>query len=243
MNTSEPTALVTGGSAGIGASICTALLEDGYRVVNLSRRAPEFTHERLVNVEVDLSDMAATRSAVAEITADHGVTSVVHNAGVIRPALVEDVDLGDVDYLSRLHLYTAILLMQGTLDAMRAANFGRFVFISSRALLGLATRTGYAATKSGQLGLMRTWAMELGPHGVTVNAVSPGPIVTDMFRELVPEDSDKAAQIAESLPVRRLGRPEDVARAVMFLLAPDSGFITGQNLFVCGGASVGSLAL
>ncbi len=85
--------------------------------------------------------------------------------------------------------------------------------------------------------------MELGQHGITVNAVAPGPIVTDMFTEVVPEDSDKALEIARSIPVRRLGKPDDVSRAVMFLLSPDNGFVTGQCIFVCGGASLGSLAL
>jgi NAD(P)-dependent dehydrogenase (short-subunit alcohol dehydrogenase family) len=136
-----------------------------------------------------------------------------------------------------------VLLMQATLDAMKTAQFGRFVIITSRAMLGLATRTAYAATKSAQLGLVRTWAIELGAHGITVNAVAPGPVVTDMFTEIVPENSDAASRIAESIPVKRLGRPDDVARAVMFLLSPDNGFVTGQNLFVCGGASLGSLAL
>ena len=110
-------------------------------------------------------------------------------------------------------------------------------------MLGLETRTSYSATKAAQIGLVRTWAMELGQHGITVNAVAPGPIVTDMFTEVVPEDSDKAEQIAKGLPVRRLGRADDVARAVMFLAAPDNGFVTGQCLFVCGGASLGSLSL
>jgi NAD(P)-dependent dehydrogenase (short-subunit alcohol dehydrogenase family) len=167
----------------------------------------------------------------------------VHNAGVIRPDLIEDVKLEDVEYVTRLHLYTSILLTQGVLDAMKAKKFGRIVLISSRAMLGLETRTGYSATKAAQIGLVRTWAMELGGHGITVNAVAPGPIVTDMFTEVVPEDSDKARQIAASVPVKRLGLPDDVSRAVMFLLSPDNGFVTGQCIFVCGGASLGSLAL
>ena len=134
-------------------------------------------------------------------------------------------------------------MTQGVLDAMKAAQFGRIVIIGSRAMLGLQTRTSYSATKAAQIGLVRTWAMELGQHGITVNAIAPGPIVTDMFTEVVPEDSDKAAQIAAGLPVKRLGRPDDVARAVLFLAAPENGFVTGQCLFVCGGASLGSLVL
>ena len=243
MSANIPVALVTGGSAGIGANICQYLLDDGYHVLNLSRRKSESQSDRITDVEVDLSDVKATKSAIAGLAEKYEITSLVHNAGVIRPDLIEDVKLEDVEYLTRLHLYTSILLTQGVLDAMKAKKFGRIVLISSRALLGLETRTGYAATKAGQIGLVRTWAMELGQHGITVNAVVPGPIVTDMFTELVPEDSDKAEQIAQSVPVRRLGRPDDVSRAVMFLLSPDNGFVTGQSIFVCGGASLGSLAL
>ncbi|HEX2140267.1 MAG TPA: SDR family oxidoreductase [Woeseiaceae bacterium] len=239
----EPVALVTGGSAGIGASISRHLLDSGYRVLNLSRRTSTISHERLVDAPVDLSDADATQAVIRELAARHAITNVVHNAGVIRPALIEDVELTDVGYLARLHIHAAIALVQGTLDAMKAAHFGRVVIVASRAMLGLPTRTGYAATKAGQLGLVRTWALELGRHGITVNAVSPGPVVTDMFTEIVPEESDRAERIAESIPVKRLGQPDDVARAVMFLLSPDNGFITGQNLFVCGGSSLGSLAL
>jgi NAD(P)-dependent dehydrogenase (short-subunit alcohol dehydrogenase family) len=243
MSKDAPVALVTGGSAGIGASICQHLLDDGYHVLNLSRRKSESQSGRITNIEVDLSDVEATKGAIAELARKYEILSLVHNAGVIRPDLIEDVKLEDVEYVTRLHLYTSILLTQGVLDAMKANKFGRIVLISSRAMLGLETRTGYSATKAGQIGLVRTWAMELGQHGITVNAVAPGPIVTDMFTEVVPEDSDKAKQIAQSVPVRRLGKPDDVSRAVMFLLSPDNGFVTGQCIFVCGGASLGSLAL
>jgi len=153
------------------------------------------------------------------------------------------VKLEDLEYLTNLHLSASILLTQGVLDAMKDASFGRIVIVGSRAMLGLETRTSYSATKAAQIGLVRTWAMELGQYGITVNAIAPGPIVTDMFTEVVPVDSDKAEQIARGLPVKRLGRADDVARAVMFLAAPKNGFITGQCLFVCGGASLGSLAL
>ena len=239
----EKTALVTGGSAGIGKSICQYLLADGYTVLNLSRRASDEPHERLVDCPVDLSDLAATRRLVGDITDEYDITTLVHNAGVIRPDLIENVKLEDLEYLSNLHLGAGVLLAQGVLDSMKTAGFGRIVIIGSRAMLGLETRTSYSATKAAQIGLVRTWAMELGHHGITVNAIAPGPIVTDMFTEVVPEDSDKAEKIASGLPVRRLGRPDDVARAVMFLAAPENGFVTGQCLFVCGGASLGSLSL
>ncbi|MEJ8566183.1 SDR family NAD(P)-dependent oxidoreductase [Elongatibacter sediminis] len=236
-------AVVTGGSAGIGASISRHLLDAGHTVLNLSRRGSGFEHERLIDVPVDLSDTGATRQVADELSRQYDITTVVHNAGVIRPSLIEDVDLEDVDYITRLHLHAGIILVQAALPAMKAAGFGRVVVVGSRAMLGLQTRTGYAATKAGQVGMVRTWALELGPHGVTANVVAPGPIVTDMFTEVIPEDSDKARALAESIPVRRLGQADDVARAVMFLVSPGSGFVTGQTLFVCGGTSVGSLSL
>ena len=243
MNNDRPVALVTGGSAGIGASICQHLLDDGYYVLNLSRRKSELRDENVTDIEVDLADPVATKSAIGELAGKHEITSVVHNAGVIRPDLLEDVKLEDVEYLTNLHINASILLTQGVLDSMKSAEFGRIVIIGSRAMLGLETRTAYSATKAAQIGLVRTWAMELGQYGITANAIAPGPIVTPMFTEVVPEESDKAEQIAAALPVGRLGRPDDVARAVMFLLSPDNGFITGQCIFVCGGASLGTLAL
>jgi NAD(P)-dependent dehydrogenase (short-subunit alcohol dehydrogenase family) len=243
MSKEKPVALVTGASTGIGAAIAEQLLDDGYYVLNLSRRAAKNEHVNLRNVEVDLADVEATKKIVGALAEEYEITSVVHNAGVIRPNLIEDVDLDDVSYVNNLHVMTSIILIQAVLPAMKREHFGRFVIIGSRAMLGLETRTGYAATKAAQIGMVRTWALELGKYGVTVNAVAPGPIVTDMFTEVVPEDSDKAEQIAASLPVRRLGRPDDVSRATAFLLSPDNGFITGQCLFVCGGASLGSLSL
>lgn len=243
MSTDLPVALVTGGSAGIGAAICEDLLDDGYFVLNLSRRKSDSDHKNRRDVQIDLSDVEATKKVTAELAAQYDITSVVHNAGVIRPALIEDVDLDDVQYVTNLHVMASITLMQASLVAMKKAKFGRFVIIGSRAMLGLETRTGYSATKAAQIGLVRTWALELGKHGVTVNAIAPGPIVTDMFTEVVPEDSERAEKIAQSIPVKRLGHPGDVSRAVTFLLAPDNGFITGQCIFVCGGASLGSLSL
>jgi NAD(P)-dependent dehydrogenase (short-subunit alcohol dehydrogenase family) len=240
----EAIAVVTGGSTGIGASICTHLLAAGYRVINLARRPAAIADARLENLCVDLADREATRAAATEIAARADVTTLVHNAGLIRPALLEDVDLADLDYLSNVHLAAAITLAQTFLPAMKAARFGRIVLIGSRAALGLQTRTNYSATKCGMTALARTWALELGQHGITVNCVAPGPIAaTEMFHAVVPAGSEKETQLAAGIPVRRLGQPEDVARAVMFMVAPGSGFVTGQTLMVCGGASLGSLSL
>jgi 3-oxoacyl-[acyl-carrier protein] reductase len=139
---------------------------------------------------------------------------------------------------------SAITLMQALLPRMRQQRFGRVVLMSSRGALGLATRSAYAATKAGMIGLARTWALELAADGITCNVVAPGPIRgTEMFHAVVPADSEREAKLAAAIPVQRLGTPDDVARAVEFFIAPEAGFVTGQVLYVCGGASVGTLVI
>jgi len=243
MSAAPKTAVVTGGSAGIGKAICLDLLEQGYEVVSLARRKAEIDHPKLHSIEVDLADRAATAEAGKELVSRFEVTTVVHNAGVIRAALLPEVQLSDLDALVDLHLGCAIQLVQAALPAMRARRFGRVVLLSSRAALGLATRTSYSATKAGMLGMARTWALELAPEGITVNVVAPGPIRTDMFYDVVEAGSEKERALAASVPVRRLGESADVARAVRFFADPANSFVTGQVLYVCGGTSVGSLAL
>lgn len=240
----ERRAIVTGGSTGIGVAICRALLDEGYEVISLSRRAAGISAPRLRSVLVDLSNPEATRQAAAEVAAQGAVTTIVHNAGAILEKPLEEVTPADLDTLVQLHLSAAVTLVQANLAAMRRAGFGRIVLISSRAALGLARRTAYASTKAGMIGLARTWALELGAAGVTVNVVAPGPIEeTEMFDAIIEKASPRRAALAQSIPVKRLGRPADVARAVMFFVDPAAGFTTGQTLYVCGGASVGSLAL
>lgn len=243
MNLTHPVAAVTGGSAGIGKAICADLLAQGYEVVSLARRRCEINHPKLFSIEVDLMDRAATAQAAQEMARRFEVRTVVHNAGVIRPALLPEVQLEDLDALVELHLGCAIQLVQAALPAMRAERFGRIVLMSSRAAVGLATRTSYSATKAGMLGMARTWALELAAEGITVNVVAPGPIRTDMFYDVVEAGSEKERQLAASVPVQRLGEAADVARAVRFFADPANGFVTGQVLYVCGGTSVGSLAL
>ncbi len=233
------TALVTGGAAGIGAAIAAALRAAGHHTVTLDRDPAAGEHVRL-----DLADPEAVRETARDLAARHRITRLVHNAGAIRPALLPDANVEDLQALTSLHLAAPMLLLQAALPAMRAARFGRVVLISSRAALGLPTRSAYAATKAGLIGLARTWALELAPDGITVNTVAPGPIAgTRMFHDVVPEGSDREARLAAAIPAGRLGRPDDVARAVLFFADAQNGFVTGQTLFVCGGSSVGSLAI
>lgn len=235
-------AILTGGSSGIGAATCRALLEAGYEVVNVSRRPATFEHPRLHSVAVDLADPQATRDAFFALAAERPATTLVHCAGAIREAPVEQATLADLDALANLHLGAALSMLQANLPAMKAAHYGRIVLVSTRAIVGLAKRTVYSATKAGMVGMGRTWALELAQHGVTVNIVAPGPIAdTEMFHAVIPAGSEKLATVEKNVPVGRTGRPDDVARAILFFVAPEASFITGQTLFVCGGTSVGTI--
>jgi 3-oxoacyl-[acyl-carrier protein] reductase len=236
-------AIVTGASGGIGRAIAEAMLAAGRNVVSLDRRLPDWSHARLEPVLVDLFDAKATAAAAEDVAARHAVSHVVHNAGVIRPNLIEQATPDDIAALSQLHLGAALTLVQAVLPGMKQRRFGRIVLIASRAALGAATRTAYSATKSGMFGMARTWALETATYGITVNLVAPGPIETDMFHEVIPQGSPKVDQLARAIPVGRVGRPDDVARAVMFFSSRDADFVTGQALYVCGGASIGSIAL
>lgn len=240
----RPVAVVTGGSAGIGAAICRRMIEAGYEVASLARRRPGWSHKALHAVEVDLTDPDATEQAAGELARRFTIGTVVHNAGIIRPNLLAKVTQKDLHDLMQLHLGAALLIVQAVLPGMRERKFGRIVLISSRAALGLQTRTAYSATKAGMIGMARTWALELAPSGITVNVVAPGPIGdTEMFREVIPAGDQREVAIAKSIPVGRLGSSDDVAGAVMFFADPENSFVTGQVLYVCGGASIASISL
>jgi NAD(P)-dependent dehydrogenase (short-subunit alcohol dehydrogenase family) len=127
---------------------------------------------------------------------------------------------------------------------MKSRNFGRIIMMSSRAALGVPTRSAYSATKAGMIGMTRTWALELAAHGITANVVAPGPIAdTEMFQDVIPKGSAREKALADAIPVKRLGRSSDVARAVMFFADRDNSFVTGQTLYVCGGSSVGTVVI
>jgi 3-oxoacyl-[acyl-carrier protein] reductase len=234
--------VVTGGSSGIGLATAGAFVKAGYEVVSLACEPCPIDSPHVRSLTVDLADAEAARTAVFALAAEAPATTLVHCAGAIREKPLEATEIADLDALANLHLTAAVSLVQANLPAMKAARFGRIVLISSRAALGLAKRTAYSATKAGMLGLARTWALELAPHGVTVNAVAPGPIAeTRMFEEILPPGSPKMAAAVRQIPVGRFGSPADVARAVLFFADSQSSFITGQTLFVCGGTSVGSI--
>ncbi|MFP1644784.1 SDR family NAD(P)-dependent oxidoreductase [Pontitalea aquivivens] len=230
-------AVVTGGSRGIGAAITRRLAADGFRTVVLDIVDPEGPCDHFHRV--DLSDLDAARDAAAQIAADHAVTCLVNNVGVVAPAPLEQVNAEDLDRLMHVNLRPSLICAQAFLPAMKAAGGGRIVMNTSRVTLGKELRSLYSATKGAAQAMARTWALELGPHGITVNCVAPGPIATEAFWKNNPPDAPLTRDIIARVPVRRLGTGEDVANAVSFFCAPGAGFVTGQTLFVCGGVTVG----
>lgn len=235
----KPNVLVTGGSQGIGRAIAQRLTQDGLRVVNFDLRAPGTLLPDETYVQVDLSDIEATRQAVADIARRDAPLRLVNNAGIVRPAPLDDATPEDLAAVCALNLRAPMLVLQGLLPAMREQRFGRIVNISSRAALGKGDRTVYAATKAGLLGMTRTWALEEAQYGITVNAVGPGPIATELFNRANPPGAPQTERILAAIPVRRMGTADDVAHAVASLVDERAGFITGQVLYVCGGMTVG----
>lgn len=234
----ERVAVVTGASSGIGEAIAKRLLDNGCDVLALQRRPPRLRHERLQHHQIDLADASATKVLAGDIAARHHVRYLVNNAGANRPGMLEEATVEDLDYAMALNVRAAMILIQALTPGMRAAKFGRIVNISSRAIQGKTQRTVYSAAKAALVGMTRTLCLELGADGITINAVAPGPVGSELFDRGHPPGSAKRQAVIDGIPVKRVGTADDIARAVVFLLDPGSGFITGQTLFVCGGTSV-----
>ncbi len=217
-------AIVTGASSGIGCAIAERLLAQGWRVTGLSRGAPPAGAAHLA---VDLADTAATRAAVTGLHAD----ALVHAAGMMRGGTLGALDDTTGRALWQLHVEAATTLADALLPGM--PDGARIVLIGSRSAGGRANGSQYAASKAALLGLARSWAAELAPRGITVNVVAPAATDTPMLR-----DPARAGVAPKLPPIGRLIRPEEVAGMVAFLLGPDAGAITGQQVVMCGGASL-----
>ena len=247
MNLTGKNALVTGGSRGIGKAVCLELARQGANVaVNYAGRAQaaeevaaacrELGVEAFA-VQADVADAAAVDAMVKEVAARFGrVDILVNNAGITRDKLALQMKEEDFDAVLDTNLKGAFLCMKAAARTMMKQRYGRIVSLSSVVgLRGNAGQTNYAASKAGIIGLTKSIAKELASRGVTANAVAPGFIDTDMTAAM--SEAAKAATLA-SIPLGKLGKPEDVAAAVAFLASEEAGYITGQVLAVDGGMAM-----
>ena len=240
--TDKRIALVTGAARGIGKAVAERLADEGCLVVAADLddddegRAPGA--DRLVFQKTDIARETDVKALFAFIDRTFGRLDVlVNNAGIIRDNLIWNMSADDFDAVLNVNLRGAWLVCREAAERMKAQKSGRIVNIASRAWLGNRGQTNYSASKAGLIGLTRALALELGRYGVSVNAVAPGLIDTPMTRRLEPEILQK---LIEAQPTRAMGTPQDVARAVAFLAAAQTGFITGQTLYVDGGKSIGA---
>ena len=232
------TFLITGASKGIGRALSERLARDGHDVVGLARSSSDTTFPgRLVSV--DLTDREGTQAVLSDLDVRFKFDGVVNNVGFVELSPLGSIDLADLDSAMRDNLAPAVQTVQTLLPGMRKRGWGRIVNLSSLVVLGVAQRSTYAAAKAAMISLTRTWALELADTGITVNAVAPGPTETEMFRANTPAGSEAERRFLSIVPMKRLGRPEELAASIAFLLGEDAGFITGQTLFVDGGASIG----
>jgi 3-oxoacyl-[acyl-carrier protein] reductase len=236
-------ALVTGASRGIGRAIALALAEQGARVAGtattpsgaaaIEAALKEAGHDGL-GIVLDVADPASVEAAVAAVTERLGAPSIlVNNAGITRDNLLMRMKDEEWDAVIETNLSSLYRLCKACLRAMTKARKGRIINIASVVgAMGNAGQTNYAAAKAGMMGFTKALAREVGSRSITVNAVAPGFIDTDMTRALA--DAQREALLA-SIPLGRLGQPEEIAGAVLFLASPAAAYITGETLHVNGG--------
>lgn len=226
-------ALVTGTTSGIGLAIAQTLLDKGWQVSGLDLAPPQLVHPAFSSLQVDLCDAAATAQAVQTVHEAGNVQALVHAAGVLRVGRLGTLSDEDSALMWRLHVDAATRLANQVVPAMAQAGSGRVVLIGSRVSGGMPGRSQYAATKAALVALARSWAAETAARGVTVNVIAPAATETAMLA-----DPARASTTPKLPPLGRLIRPTEIAALACFLLSADAAAITGQEIQVCGGASL-----
>ncbi|MGG9111300.1 SDR family oxidoreductase [Raoultella ornithinolytica] len=233
------TFLITGASKGIGLALAHRLIGAGQHVVGIARGTSENFPGTLISA--DLADVQQTQRVFEELSLRYEFDGIVNNVGLVKPQRLGQVDLASFEEVMRVNLNPAIQGTQAILAGMKSRGWGRIINISSLTALGSVERTAYAAAKASLISFTRNWALELAQTGITVNAVAPGATETELFRANNPPGSVGEERYLRGVPMNRFGKPDEIAATIAFLMSEDAAFMTGQTLYVDGGASIGNL--
>lgn len=229
--------LVTGATKGIGWAISQHLADLGAHVVGLARRTQDIDFPGYLYA-CDFSDAGETEEVLRMLREKYPVDAVVNNVGTVMPQSIGEVDIASLYEVFDLNVRAAVQVTQTFIPSMKSRQEGRIINITSRAAHGAYDRTSYSAAKGALLSCTKTWALELAAHGITVNAIAPGPTETALFRQNCPEHSECEQEVLQRIPMGRLAQADEIAAAVAFFLSEAAGHITGQELMIDGGSSL-----